>query len=349
LRKTILLTIFLGAIMTSCTTKHYNSKHFKDGVFVNEETPYNSSISQIPSILYDFIFYKSKDATPKKEIPVIKLSTKDLEELEDYSVIRFAHSTLLFKFEGKFILTDPVFGERASPFSYLGPKKFHKMPISIEELPFIDSVIISHNHYDHLDEYSIEKLKDKVGKFYTTLGVGAKLISLGVKKENIIELDWWEKESENNINYICTPAQHFSGRGLFDRDKTLWSSWVIEAPKAKVYFGADGGYFDGFKEIGWNYGPFDMSFLEVGAYNKKWKEIHMMPKESVQAHIDLNAKVMFPIHNGSFDLALHSWYDPFEKVDIEASEKNIDIIYPKMGESISILKKNSTTKWWRDL
>jgi len=334
--------------MTSCTsTKHYNSKHFINGKFENEKTPYNSSLSQIPSILYDFIFYKSKESTPKKEIPVVPLTTKDIEELEDYSVIRFAHSTLLFKFEEKLILTDPVFGERASPFSFMGPKRFHKMPLCIEELPFIDSVIISHNHYDHLDEYSIIKLKDKVGKFFTTLGVGEKLIELGVKKEKIIELDWWESSTKDYIEFICTPAQHFSGRGLFDRDKTLWSSWVIKAAKAKIYFGADGGYFDGFKEIAWNYGPFDMSFLEVGAYNQKWKEIHMMPHQAVQAHIDLNSKVMFPIHNGSFDLALHSWYEPFEKVNKEAIKRDINIIYPKMGESISILKENSTTKWWR--
>jgi L-ascorbate metabolism protein UlaG (beta-lactamase superfamily) len=292
------------------------------------------------------MFYKSKEATPKNEIPLVKLTKQDIEKLEDYSVIRFAHSTLLFKFENKLILTDPVFGERASPFSFLGPKRFHDMPIELSELPYIDSVIISHNHYDHLDEYTIRNIKDKVGMFYTTLGVGKTLQEFGVKKEKIIELDWWQSEQNDKIKFIATPAQHFSGRGLLDRDESLWSSWVIQAPKAKVYFGADGGYFDGFKEIAWNYGPFDMSFLEVGAYNEKWKEIHMLPEQSVQAHLDLNAKVMFPIHNGSFDLALHSWREPFERVDKEANTKNINIVYPRMGEAISVLKTKSTNKWW---
>lgn len=347
--KKLLIISLLGGIMSGSTEENFSSKseHYQNGKFVNEEIKYEGKLSEIGPMLYDFIFNKSADSTPKKEIPVINLTQKDIDNLDDYSVIRFGHSTLLFKLENKLILTDPVFGKRASPFSFIGPKRFHKSPISIEDLPFIDSVIISHSHYDHLDKYSIKKLKDKVGMFYTPLGVGKILIEFGVSKEKIVELDWWEESKQKNIRFIATPSQHFSGRGLFDKDETLWSSWVIQTPKSSLYFGADGGYFQGFKEIASNYGPFDMSFLEVGAYNEKWKEIHMLPEESAQAHIDLNAKVLFPIHNGTFDLSLHSWKEPFERIDIEAQKQNIDIIYPKMGESISILKKNNTEKWWK--
>ena len=336
--------------MNGCDSKFvndkYNSAHYEDGKFKNEYLDYENNFSKLASITWDFIFNKSKESVPKEELPIESLTKKDIENLEDYSVVRFGHSTLFFKLENKLILTDPVFGLRASPFSFIGPKRFHKSPIDIEELPDIDIVLISHDHYDHLDEYSIKKLKDKVGKFYVPMGVSARLQKYGIDKEKIVELDWWKDSMEKNIRLICTPAQHFSGRGLFDKDSTLWASWVIETPKAKLYFGGDSGYFEGFKEIAWNYGPFDMTFLEVGAYNEKWKEIHMLPKEGIQAHIDLKGEVLFPIHNGTFDLAFHSWKDPFEKIIKEAEENDVNLALPKMGQSISIFDKNKIIKWW---
>lgn len=267
--------------------------------------------------------------------------------MHNESVIRLGHSTLLFKFDNKYILTDPIFSNRASPVQWMGPKRFHKSPISIEDLPFIDCVIISHDHYDHLDKQSIKKLKNKVGIFYTTLGVGKRLEKFGVSSEKIVELNWWQSDIRNDIEFICTPTQHFSGRGLFDRDKTLWASWVIKSKKSSIYFGADGGYFEGFKDIAQKYGPFDMSFLEVGAYNELWRDIHMMPEESIQAHKDLRAKRFFPIHNGTFDLSLHAWYEPFERVDKLAKENNIAIFFPIMGEEILIHENKKTQKWWR--
>ena len=229
----------------------------------------------------------------------------------------------------------------------MGPKRFHDNPIDIEELPKIKAVIISHDHYDHLDKKSVKQLNNKVETFYTTLGVSKHLIKFGIPKNKIVELNWWESIKVDNLEFICTPAQHFSGRTLMDRDKTLWSSWVIKSSSATLFFGADSGYFNGFKEIGDKYGPFDMTFLEVGAYNEKWSEIHMMPHQSIQAHIDLKGEVLFPIHNGTFDLSLHAWYEPFEKIDLLAKEKNIDIRYPIMGKTIPILEKIETHKWWK--
>lgn len=326
---------------------NYLSDHYKDGKFFNEYVNYQIEYSKIPSMIWDSILHKSKDSVPKVEIPIVPLVSRDLVKLEDYSVMRLSHSTLLFKIEGEFLLTDPVFSERISPLSFIGPKRFHPTPIEIEALPPIKAVIISHDHYDHLDKESIKKLHPKVEKFYTSLGVGAILEDFGVPKSKIVELDWWDSIVVEPFVFIATPAQHFSGRGLLDHYDTLWSSWVIKTPKASFYFGADGGYFDGFKEIGERYGPFDMTFLEVGAYNLAWQEVHMMPEQSVQAHIDLKGKTIFPIHNGTFDLALHAWYEPFVRVDKEAQKREVPIVYPKMGEAISLINENNTSRWWR--
>lgn len=316
------------------------SNHYKDGKFFNEENRYKIEWNKMPEILWDYIFYKSDQAVPKDgEVPVVLVTKNSLENLKDNSVIRLGHSTLLFKIENRFWLTDPFFSERASPFSFMGPKRFHKPPISIEELPPIKAVLISHDHYDHLDEQSIKALKDKVEIFYVPLKVSKYLIDYGVPKEKIIQLDWWESVENGNVEIISTPAQHFSGRGLFDHTTTLWSSYVIKTPKVNIYFGADSGYFGGFKEIGEKYGPFDMTFLEVGAYNENWRP--------VQAHLDLGGKIMFPIHNGTFDLALHSWFDPFERVTKAAKEKNVSITFPKMGEPIYLNEEKETTYWWK--
>lgn len=317
--------------------------------YKNSEKVYKSHLKEVIPMIIHMLRNKSKESKPKykSDIPVNYLKKEDLLNLEDNSVIRLGHSTLLFKIENEFILTDPVFSKRASPFSFIGPKRFHDNPIEIEDLPQIKSVIISHNHYDHLDKKSVKLLKDKVGTFYTTLGVGKHLIKFGVSKHKIVELNWWENKKIDNIDFICTPAQHFSGRTLFDRDKTLWSSWVIKSSKLTLFFGADSGYFNGYKEIASRYAPFDMTFLEVGAYNEKWRDIHMMPHESIQAHKDLNGKVMFPIHNGTFDLSLHAWYEPFEMVSRLAKEHTIDVRFPKMGDVISLLTTTNTYKWWQ--
>jgi L-ascorbate metabolism protein UlaG (beta-lactamase superfamily) len=162
----------------------------------------------------------------------------------------------------------------------------------------------------------------------------------------VIEHDWGDSVKVGAITLITTPAQHFSGRSLFDEYSTLWASWVIKTPTISLFFSGDSGYFSGFKRIGKEYGPFDMSFMELGAYNVHWKEMHMMPKESVQVHIDIGARVMFPIHNGTFDLALHSWHDPFDQAEQIARERNISIRFPKMGEALSILQPSETDRWW---
>jgi L-ascorbate metabolism protein UlaG (beta-lactamase superfamily) len=265
-------------------------------------------------------------------------------------LIWFGHSAFLLLIDGKKILIDPMFGNSPSPIELLGPKRFSKeLPIEIEKLPFIDAVIISHDHYDHLDYNSINRLKGKVGQFFTPLGVGNHLIRWGVAKDKIQELDWWESTRFKGIDLVCCPARHFSGRGLFDKSSTLWCSWVISGSKDNIYFSGDSGYDTHFKEIGEKYGPFDISLIECGQYNDNWKLIHMMPEESAQAGVDLKSKLVVPIHWGAFSLALHDWTDPIERIVKKSNELGIPLATPKIGEPFEVNSTEieiSTEYWW---
>lgn len=350
--KRLLYILFIGLIMAGCSSKEvtYNSKYFKDGVFKNPGENFEPEFFKHISLMWYFFTDDTKDKTPKEnEIPIVELTREDILNMPNESVVRFGHSTLLFKLDDKYILVDPVFTQRSSPVSFMGPKRFHKSPIDIKELPFIDILIISHNHYDHLDEDALEELQDKVGHVYTALGLTEKLSCSGLDPSKITELDWWEgKVDASDISITATPAQHFSGRGMFDKNKTFWASWVIKSSKANIYYSADSGYIKDFKAIGKKFGGFDMSFIETGAYNERWKKIHMMPSESVQAHVDLNAKIMFPVHNGTFELSTHPWREPFELATKIAKEKGVKITHPLMGEIIPLLEYKETKEWWRD-
>ncbi len=226
-------------------------------------------------------------------------------------------------------------------------KRFHQTPITLEDLPSIDVVVISHDHYDHLDKASIKVLGDKVGTFLVPLKVGQLLVNWGVPKEKVIELDWWESHSVDGIEYTLTPTQHFSGRGLTDRDTTLWGSWVINAQQHKVFFSGDSGYFNGFKEIGEKYGPFDFTMIETGAYNELWSDIHMFPEQSVQAHIDVQGKVMMPIHNSTFDLSMHDWNEPMQRALDISEERGVTLVSPEIGQRLAIAEPQPAKAWWQ--
>ena len=208
------------------------------------------------------------------------------------------------------------------------------------------NVFISHDHYDHLDKGTIKAIKAKVAFFIVPLKLGNYLRDWGVNEDNIVELDWWQSIDISGIEFIATPTQHFSGRGLLDRDETLWASWVIRSQTSNIYFSGDSGYFSGFKEIGEKYGAFDITFIETGAYNHLWKEIHMMPQESVQAHIDLKGKVMVPIHNSTFDLAMHDWFEPLDKVSELSKTMGVSLSTPIVGEMIDMLEAPRENPLW---
>lgn len=328
------------------------SKHYKDGKFLN-----NGGVKMEMSLKDSFkamwiLFKSNSKAEPNKNIAVQKIDSITIANYNSKTrFIWFGHSTFLLQIKGKNLLIDPMFGNVPAPNPLLGNKRFsNKLPIEIEKLPSIDAVLITHDHYDHLDYESIQKLKDKVNIFYTPLGIGIHLLKWGVEKERIIELDWWQEIKFDELTIRCTPAQHFSGRGISDREKTLWCSWIIQSDDENLFFSGDSGYASHFKEIGDQYGPFDFAFMECGQYNKLWPLVHMLPEETAQAGLDIKAKRIMPIHWGAFKLASHSWTDPVERISKKAKELNVDLIIPKIGEIIEIGLNNSEEiyPWWRN-
>lgn len=299
-------------------------------------------------VMWDFFFNKPADTRPSGKIPAQAVTRAQLMSAPNNTVYRLGHSTVLMKLNDAFWITDPMFSGRASPVRFAGPERFHAPPISIDELPPIKGVIISHDHYDHLDHDSIMKLAGKTEFFLTPLGVGDILVDWGVPAAKVRQLDWWQGIDVGGIRFVATPAQHFSGRGLFNKNLTQWASWVILAADQRVFFSGDSGYFDGFRQIGEQYGPFDLTLLETGAYNANWPNVHMHPEESIQAHLDLKGKRLLPIHNGTFDLSMHSWREPFDRIAALGNVQGIPVMTPLMGEPVSMYEATGGRRWWED-
>lgn len=327
------------------------SNQYKNGGFVNTKAVQQDlSFSETLSIARKFFFTKVQNGRPSKDIDVKTVDSLDLAGNNSKTrMIWFGHSAFLLQMEGLNLLIDPMFGDVPAPHPLLGTGRFsEKLPIEIAKLPRIDAVLISHDHYDHLDYGSIKQLKDKVGHFYVPLGVGVHLEAWDVPKESITELDWWEEVAFRNLQFVCTPAQHFSGRKFNNRQSTLWSSWVIKSEKERIFFSGDSGYSDHFKEIGAKYGPFDFAMLECGQYNKLWPDIHMFPEETAQAGVDLRAGAFMPIHWGAFKLALHSWTDPVERVSAKANELKIKMLVPEIGAAVVLDDLGpENSDWWK--
>lgn len=329
--------------------EYAKSENYENGKFLNQ-SPTKMDLDYWG--LFNEMLKKAPNRSPSSEIVTNNVDSASIGNKADNKtqLTWFGHSTFLLEMDGKKILIDPMFGESPSPLPIIGAKRYSKgLPIEIEKLPFIDAVILSHDHYDHLDYESIKKLNGKVGQYFTPLGVGNHIEEWGVAREKIHELNWWESIELDSIELVCTPARHFSGRGLFDRATTLWCSWVIKGKKDKIFFSGDSGYDTHFKEIGEKYGPFDISLMECGQYHEDWKLFHMMPEETVQASVDLKSELTLPIHWGAFTLALHDWTDPIERMVKKADELNVDITTPKIGETITLgSEPYPTEKWWED-
>jgi L-ascorbate metabolism protein UlaG (beta-lactamase superfamily) len=327
------------------------SPNYKHGVFHNPvETKMDLGFKGYIKLLKTFAFGPDNNKVPDHEIPIRKIDASKLATIQDTATVItwLGHSAFLIEIDGKRLLLDPMLGKIASPVSFIGPKRFSALPIAMEDLPKIDAILISHDHYDHLDYGSIRKLAEKTTHFYVALGVGAHLQRWGVPANKITEMDWWQETTFQGLTFVATPARHFSGRGLTDRMKTLWTSWVIKGTTDNIFFSGDSGYFDGFKEIGDKYGPFDITLMEDGQYNKLWPDIHMMPEQSVQAHIDLKGKLLLPIHWGTFALAMHPWTEPIERITQEAKKRNVQITTPHIGEPVILHHKVPQTKWWKE-
>ena len=321
----------------------------RDGKFHNVAPRQSPGFFKTLGIAWYALTQKPDTTVPRAPIPVQRLDAAALAAAPDASLFRLGHSTLLLKLAGEFWLTDPVFSERASPVQWAGPKRFHAPPISIAELPPIKGVILSHDHYDHLDHAAVLELAPKVEMFITPLGVGDRLIAWGIPASKVRQLDWWQQTSLAGVRLVATPAQHFSGRGLSDGDRTLWASWVILAGDLRLFFSGDTGYHAGFKTIGERFGPFDVTLMETGAYDAQWPDVHMQPEQTLQAHLDLQGRWLMPVHNGTFDLALHAWHEPFDRIHALAQAHGVPLATPGMGERLSLAQPQAGQRWWLDV
>lgn len=318
---------------------------FQNLVRTNMDMPFGTMLG----VLWEFI-KGGENREPKGTIPVIEFDPEAWAAVPDdaIAICWFGHSSLLIKVEGITFLTDPVFGERASTFSFAGPKRFkYAQHMRVDLLPQVDVVLLSHDHYDHLDHETIVRLKDR--RFIAPLGVGAHLERWGVPKHAITEKDWWDSVDLGAVKLTLAPSRHFSGRGLTNRFGTLWGSWVIAGRTKRVYFGADSGYSPSFKEVGERFGPFDLALLECGAYNERWADIHMMPEETAQAAADVKAKALMPIHWGKFSLAMHPWKEPVERVSLRAAALGIPLLTPRIGRIVNGPDLGLSERWWDEV
>ncbi len=324
------------------------SPYYKDGVFqYPESTPLmTKEASYLKMIQLQFKTDEARE--PTIPLPSVKTNLKKVPT-NNFQITWFGHSSYLLQIDGKNILVDPVFSKAASPVDFVGAKRFPGTDVySLKDMPPLDAILLTHDHYDHLDYEVITQLKDSAVKFYMPLGVGAHLEHWGIDTSRITELDWWDKtEIITGIRLTATPARHFSGRGLTDRGKTLWTSYVIESDSSRIYVGGDSGYGPHFKTIGEKFGSFDLTILECGQYHTYWPLIHMMPEEVVQAHLDLKGKVLFPVHWGKFALGFHPWKEPIERLMIRADANAVKVTTPKIGEQILSEGSLPQSKWWK--
>jgi len=341
--------VFGGNPSTEQKKLYQNFDNYADGKFVNQ-TPEKmdmGGISGVFSMMRDAVS-GGKERNPSGQIPVSKIDWSTVKSNED-SLTWFGHSAFLLSIDRKKILVDPMLGPIASPVSFIGSRRYSEDILHmVDDMPPIDAVLITHDHYDHLDYPSILKLKEKAGHFFVPHGVSAHLIRWGVEKEKITELNWWDETEFQGLTIALTPSKHFSGRGLLNRNTTLWGGWVILGKHTRFYTSGDGGYDEHFKEIGKKYGPFDITLMEGGQYDRRWSGIHMTPEQSVQAHKDVKGKNMMLIHWGAFTLAYHGWKEPIERALKEAEKKGANMVAPAIGETILLNGQYSLPEsfWW---
>lgn len=327
-----------------------SSPNYRQGKFVNLKPARRQVSGSILSAILRGRVKKHPQSRPLHPLKADRLDRSYLQTDQRCQVIWLGHSTLLLRMAGQLLLLDPMLGQIPSPLPPLGGRRYsRRVPVNAEDLPFIDAVLISHDHYDHLDYGTIRKLRNRVGQFFVPLGVGSHLKRWGIPSARITECDWWDEVEYGSLQLACTPSRHFSGRTINDRDATLWCSWVITGADARVFFSGDGGYGPHFKKIGDKYGPFDLTLMECGQYNQLWSAIHMMPEQTVAAHMDLKGKVLLPIHWAAFTLALHSWTDPIERITQAAAGMNQQVTTPRIGQPVIIGDPDyPRSAWWRE-
>jgi len=328
--------------------KIQRSKHYNNNQFQNiSNTPALAEGYSMPKVMFNFLFNKKNPhLKPLSEIPSIHTDLKNLSKDQDV-FIWLGHSSYYIQTDGISFLIDPVLSPYGSPFKFFN-KAFSGADIfKPEDIPAIDYLIITHDHYDHLDYPTVKSIRNRVGKVILPLGVGAHLERWGYTAEQLIEEDWGTAvDLQNNIKIIFTPARHFSGRKV-KRNVTLWTSYVMITPTKRLFLGGDSGYDTHFKEIGENYGPFDYAIIENGQYNEAWKYIHALPDDVIQASIDVQARNIIPVHSSKFALALHAWNEPLKKVTSLAENKHLSVLTPMIGQPVDLnAAEHHFEKWW---
>ncbi|MBT8327462.1 MAG: MBL fold metallo-hydrolase [Bacteroidia bacterium] len=338
---------FGGRLTKERIAQYEKSPNWIDGTFRNlESTTMEITPSKIPGLLYQQ-FFKRKGREPIQPLPIQPFDKEAfLAPSDEVKMIWYGHSVVLLRIEGKTVLIDPMLGPDASPIAPFPVKRFSENTLNlINDFPEIDILLMTHDHYDHIDLSSFEKLKPKVSKYVTTLGTARHYEDWGVAEEDIFELDWWDSIKIEGLKIHCTPSRHFAGRGGNNRAKSLWGGWTIKSESENLYFSGDGGYGNHFKEVGERLGPFDFGFMECGQYNELWHQIHMYPEESVQAAIDAKVKNIMPVHWAGFALAMHTWQEPVERFVAEANAKSKSFITPQIGEMFNA-RSDSKKDWW---
>jgi len=342
---------FGGDPTTEQKETYQHLSNYVDGHFVNElpTSVFGDPSDTLPANNSSVSEFADRD--PASPIPVYTIDWEQIKSKND-SLTWLGHSAFLLNIDGKKLLLDPMLSPVASPVSFVGINRYEYsediMLDIIDEMTPIDAVLISHDHYDHLDYQSIVKLNSKVSHFFVPLGCSAHLIKWGIPEEKITELNWWEETKYQDLTVALTPSRHGSGRDPFSIDTTLWGGWVILGNKSRIYTSGDGGYGPHFKEIGNKYGPFDITLIEGAQYDQRWAEIHMLPEQAVQANLDVNGETMMLMHWGAFTLANHAWDKPIERALEEANERDMNIIAPMIGETVLLNSELQmpSNSWW---
>lgn len=345
----------LGAAPGAIRAAAERSPNYRDGVFVNAEPASRLSLDREQRrLLVRMLLGRSETDRPSAPIPMtLPQTSKPCEDVADrgsgLAVNWLGHATALVELDGYRVLTDPVWSDRCSPSGVIGPRRLHPPPIPLAALPAVDAIVISHDHYDHLDIDTVTALaRAQRAPFVVPLGVGAHLRGWGVDEARIVELDWNEHTEIGELSLICTPARHFSGR-FVSRNRTLWASWVMFGPAHRVYFAGDTGYTSGFAEIGADYGPFDLTLIPIGAYDAGWPDIHLNPEEAVAAHRDVTGSgsaLLLPIHWCTFRLAPHPWDEPVRRLLAAADAAGARVAVPRPGERVDPARRAEIDPWW---
>ncbi|MFD7731153.1 MBL fold metallo-hydrolase [Kitasatospora phosalacinea] len=329
-----------------------NSPHFVDGSFRNPVATRRLAYAHTPlALMRTKLAVDPNRRTPAAAVPVHRLLPMELATppASGLRLTWLGHATVLAELDGVRVLFDPVWSERCSPFDWIGPKRLHPVPLPLAELGPVDVVVISHDHYDHLDMPTVRTLAAGDAVFAVPLGVGAHLEHWGVSPRRIVDLDWWETAELDGLRLTATPARHYCSRGPRPSGRFLWSSWVVEGKRHRLFHSGDSGYFPGFAEIGRRFGPFDATMMQVGAYSEHWPEVHLTPEEAVQAHRDLGGDVMLPVHWGTFDLAPHPWEEPAERVVAAAQDAGVTLALPRPGRPFEPAAPPTAKLWWRSV